>query len=51
MQVLYARDARSLPRYTLSIVDKDGARVEGPIEFDIDWGFAEYVKGYGGVVA
>lgn len=50
MKVLYCRDARSWPKYTLAIVNKHGAKLEGPIEFDVDWNIAEYVKGYSGII-
>lgn len=46
MEVLYYRDARSLPRYNLVVVKADGVHQEGPVEFKGDWQVAHYVKGY-----
>jgi len=47
MQVLYCRDARSLPKYHVAIVNKaGGARVEGPFEVEAKWNIASFVKGY-----
>lgn len=46
MEVLYYRDARSLPRYQLVVIKADGVHQEGPIEFKGEWGVAHHVKGY-----
>jgi 20S proteasome subunit beta 7 len=46
LQVLYYRDARSLPKYHLAVVTKEGSRIEGPLEVPSNWDIAEYVAGY-----
>lgn len=46
MEVLYYRDARSLPRYQLVVIKADGIHQEGPIEFKGDWQIANHVKAY-----
>jgi len=40
MQVLYKRDARSLPRYTLGVANKEGVKIVGPIDVTVDWNLA-----------
>lgn len=44
MEVLYHRDARSLPKYQLVVIKADGATKEGPIEFKGRWEIAHEVK-------
>ena len=46
MKALYCRDGRSLPKYHLIVSTASGSRIEGPIEFDVEWGIAQYVRGY-----
>jgi len=46
MEVLYYRDARSLPKYTMAIVKSDGVQEEGPIEFRGEWDVAHYIEQY-----
>lgn len=46
MEVLYYRDARSLPRYQVAVIKADGVNVEGPIEFKGNWQIAKLVEGY-----
>lgn len=46
LKVLFYRDARSLNRYELAVVTKDGSRVEGPFSAETDWSLANLVKGY-----
>lgn len=46
LKVLFYRDARSLNKYEIAIVTKDGARVEGPIVSDTNWEVAHMIKGY-----
>ena len=53
MKVLFYRDARSLDRYSIAVVTKEGGvelkedeRLEGQ-----SWAFAETIKGYGTQVA
>jgi len=49
MKVLFYRDARSMDRYSIAVVTKEGGvelkedeRLEGQ-----SWGFADRIKGYG----
>lgn len=46
MEVLYYRDARSLPRYQVVVIKADGVHKEGPVEIKGDWQVAHEVKGY-----
>lgn len=46
MEVLYYRDARSLPKYQLVVVKSDGVHREGPIEIKGEWGIAHKVAGF-----
>lgn len=46
MEVLYLRDARSLPKYQMVVIKADGVKQEGPIEFKGDWQIASYVTSY-----
>lgn len=46
MEVLYYRDARSLPKYQMVVIKADGVHQEGPIEFKGDWQIAKCIKGY-----
>lgn len=46
MEVLYYRDARSLPKYQLIVIKSDGVHQEGPIEFRGSWQIANAVKGF-----
>lgn len=46
LKVLFYRDARSLNRYEVAIVTKDGARIEGPKSAKTDWSIAHMIKGY-----
>lgn len=45
MEVLYYRDARSLPKYKMVVVKAGGVREEGPIEFKGEWQIATKVVG------
>lgn len=40
MEVLFYRDARSLPKYKLVVIKEDGAHEEGPIKFKGNWEMA-----------
>jgi 20S proteasome subunit beta 7 len=40
MEVLYYRDARSLPKYQVVVIKADGVHQEGPVEFKGDWQIA-----------
>lgn len=46
MEVLYYRDARSLPRYQVVVIKEDGVHEEKEIEFTGEWGIATGVKAY-----
>jgi len=48
MKVLFYRDARSLDRYSLAIVDQDGVQLLEDEKLDgQSWQFAERIRGYG----
>jgi len=48
MKVLYYRDARSLDRYSIAVVTKDGIDLkEDELLERQSWAFAERIKGYG----
>ena len=48
MKVLYYRDARSLDRYSLAVVTKDGVELDEDVALEKQsWAFAERIKGYG----
>jgi len=46
LTVLYYRDARSLNKYQLAVVNTLGATIEGPLTVESNWNVAHYVKGY-----
>jgi len=46
MKLLYYRDARSLNKYQVAIVTKDGVDLRGPIVSDTNWEIAAMIKGY-----
>lgn len=37
LEVLYYRDARSLPKYQVAVIKADGVKVEGPTQFKGSW--------------
>jgi 20S proteasome subunit beta 7 len=41
------RDARSLNRFQIATITKDGAKIDEPISAPTQWGFAEGLRGYG----
>lgn len=48
MKVLYYRDARSMDRYSMAIVTKDGVKLDEDIQLEKQsWAFADRIKGYG----
>ncbi|KAK0718724.1 nucleophile aminohydrolase [Apiosordaria backusii] len=48
MKVLFYRDARSLDRYSIAIVTKDGIELKEDEQLEKQsWAFAERIKGYG----
>ncbi|CAG5124626.1 unnamed protein product [Candidula unifasciata] len=46
MKLLYYRDARSLNKYQLAIITKDGVDLRGPIVSETNWEIAHMIKGY-----
>lgn len=46
MKVLYYRDARSLNRYEVAVVTKDGAMVKSDVQAKTNWEIAHLIKGY-----
>ncbi|KAL1840802.1 hypothetical protein VTJ49DRAFT_7701 [Mycothermus thermophilus] len=48
MKVLFYRDARSLDRFSLAVVTKDGVEIsEDEVLEEQSWAFAERIRGYG----
>ncbi|KAK1833862.1 nucleophile aminohydrolase [Podospora conica] len=48
MKVLYYRDARSLDRYSIAVVTKEGVELKEDEQLEKQsWAFAERIKGYG----
>ncbi|XP_064556566.1 proteasome subunit beta type-4 [Drosophila montana] len=46
MKVLYYRDTRSIPQYTVGICTAADCSIKGPFKVEENWTFAETVKGY-----
>lgn len=46
MKLLYYRDARSLNKYQVAVVTKDGVDLRGPIKSQPNWEIAHMIKGY-----
>ncbi|XP_033725071.1 proteasome subunit beta type-4-like [Pecten maximus] len=46
MKVLFYRDARSLNKYEVAVVTKDGAMVKSNVEAKANWEIAHLIKGY-----
>uniref|UniRef100_A0A1L8EE07 Proteasome subunit beta n=1 Tax=Haematobia irritans TaxID=7368 RepID=A0A1L8EE07_HAEIR len=46
MEVLYYRDCRSMPKYTVAVCTKDGSIVQGPFNVNENWQLASMVSGY-----
>lgn len=42
LEVLYYRDARSLPKYQMAIIKPEGVTMEGPTEFKGEWQIANF---------
>ncbi|PGH10823.1 hypothetical protein AJ80_07374 [Polytolypa hystricis UAMH7299] len=52
MKVLFYRDARSLDRYSIAVVTKDGVELKEDEKLEAQsWAFAEGIRGYGTQVA
>lgn len=47
MRVLYYRDARSLNKIQLAVINKDGVKISEPYSLQTEWAFAEFIRGYG----
>lgn len=48
MKVLFYRDARSLDRYSIAVVTKDGVELKEDEQLEKQsWAFAERIRGYG----
>ncbi|KAK0716929.1 nucleophile aminohydrolase [Lasiosphaeria miniovina] len=48
MKVLYYRDARSLDKYSIAVVTKDGVELKEDEQLEKQsWAFAEQIRGYG----
>lgn len=47
MKVLFYRDARSLNRFRVAKVTKEGCEISEPYSVETSWGFAEMLRGYG----
>lgn len=48
MKVLYYRDARSLDKFSLAVVTKDGVEISTDEQLEAQsWAFAERIRGYG----
>ncbi|PRD22893.1 UNVERIFIED_CONTAM: Proteasome subunit beta type-4 [Trichonephila clavipes] len=45
LRVLYYRDGRSFPKFTVGVVTKEGVKISDPVEIDSDWYVARLVKG------
>merc|ERR1712141_436947 len=46
LRVSYLRDCRATNKFHISVVNKDGAKVEGPLTIDSNWEVAKMIKGY-----
>lgn len=48
MKVLFYRDARSLDKYSIAVITKDGVEMKDDQKIEAQsWAFAETIKGYG----
>lgn len=48
MKVLFYRDARSINKYQVAVVTKEGVTISDSKTSETSWGFAEGLRGYGG---
>ncbi|XP_013778864.1 proteasome subunit beta type-4-like [Limulus polyphemus] len=46
LRILFYRDARSLDKYQIATVTKDGVTIEGPLVLDTSWDIADVIRGY-----
>jgi len=47
MKVLYYRDARSIDKYQIATITKEGAKISDTKRLGTSWSFAEGIRGYG----
>lgn len=48
MKVLFYRDARSLDKYSVATITKDGVKIDKDVRpKNMNWKFAQDIKGYG----
>ncbi|KAJ3416536.1 Proteasome subunit beta type-7 [Chytridiales sp. JEL 0842] len=47
MRVLYYRDARSLNKFQRATITSAGVKITEPYSVSTEWGFAEFIRGYG----
>ncbi|KAF9187688.1 Proteasome subunit beta type-7 [Haplosporangium sp. Z 767] len=47
MKVLFYRDARSMNKFQLAKITKEGVTISEPMSVETEWGFAESIRGYG----
>ncbi|CAC5406604.1 PSMB4 [Mytilus coruscus] len=46
MKILYYRDARSINKFEVAVVTKDGSIVKPPVQPETNWEIAHLIKGY-----
>jgi 20S proteasome subunit beta 7 len=48
MKVLFYRDARSMDKYSIAVITKDGVTLEENVQLENQsWAFADRIRGYG----
>lgn len=47
LRVLFYRDARSLNKFQIGVVDDKGVRIGDAESVETEWSFAEGIRGYG----
>lgn len=47
MKVLFYRDARSMNKYQIATITKEGVKISDSKSSETSWGFAESLRGYG----
>lgn len=47
LKVLFYRDARSLNKFQIGVIDDEGVRIGGEESVETEWSFAEGIRGYG----
>ncbi|CAG0883118.1 unnamed protein product [Darwinula stevensoni] len=46
MRLLFYRDCQAFHKYHLGVITKDGAKIEGPFEVDVNWDLGYHIHGY-----